>query len=105
MTLLRNDNDTGHRIICALRGTRSNRFGVGAKVTLESAAGIQVRTLTLGRGFMSSSEPIVHFGLGEDAVIRRLTVWWPSGAVQTFENLPADRRFTITEPSSPPTAS
>ena len=105
VTLLRNDNDTGHRIICALRGTRSNRFGVGAKVTLESAAGIQVRMLTLGRGFMSSSEPIVHFGLGEDAVIRRLTVWWPSGAVQTFENLPADRRFTITEPSSPPTAS
>jgi len=99
-TLLRNDSDTGHRIICALRGTRSNRFGVGAKVTLESAAGIQVRTITLGRGFMSSSEPIVHFGLGEDAVIRRLAVSWPSGAVQTFENLPADRRFTITEPSA-----
>jgi enediyne biosynthesis protein E4 len=101
VTLLRNGSDTGHRIICALRGTRSNRFGVGAKVTLESAAGIQVRTLALGRGFMSSSEPIVHFGLGEDAVVRRLTVSWPSGAVQTFENLPADRRFIITEPSSP----
>ena len=105
VTLLRNESDTGHRIVCVLRGTRSNRFGVGAKVTLESAVGIQVRTLTLGRGFMSSSEPIVHFGLGEDAVIRRLTVSWPSGAVQTFENLPADRRFTITEPSSPTTAS
>jgi hypothetical protein len=101
VTLLRNDGDTGHRITCALRGTRSNRFGVGAKVTLESAAGVQVRVLTLGRGFMSSSEPIVHFGLGEDAVIRKLTVSWPSGAVQTFENLPADRRFTITEPSAP----
>jgi hypothetical protein len=101
-TLLRNDSDTGHRIICTLRGTRSNRFGVGAKVTLESAAGIQVRTLTLGRGFMSSSEPIIHFGLGEDEVIRRLMVWWPSGAVQTFDNLPADRRFTITEPTAPP---
>jgi hypothetical protein len=104
VTLLRNDCGTGHRVICALRGTRSNRFGVGAKVTLESAAGTQVRTLTLGRGFMSSSEPIVHFGLGEDAVIRRLTVRWPSGAVQTFENLPADRRFIITEPSAPPPA-
>jgi hypothetical protein len=104
VTLLRNNSDTGHRVICALRGTRSNRFGVGAKVTLESAAGIQVRTLTLGRGFMSSSEPIVHFGLGEDAVIRRLTVSWPSGAVQMFGNLPTDRRFTITEPSAPPPA-
>src|ERR1017187_2164598 len=104
VTLLRNNGDTGHRVICALRGTRSNRFGVGAKVTLESVAGIQARSLTLGRGFMSSSEPIVHFGLGEDALIRRLTVSWPSGAVQAFENLPADRRFTITEPSAPPAA-
>ena len=104
VTLLRNGSDTGHRIICALRGTRSNRFGVGAKVTLESAAGVQVRTLTLGRGFMSSSEPIVHFGMGEDALVRRLTVEWPSGAVQTFENLPADRRFIVTEPSVPAAA-
>ena len=102
VTLLRNNSDTGHRVICALRGTRSNRFGVGAKVTLESAAGIQVRVLALGRGFMSSSEPIVHFGLGGDTVIRRLTVRWPSGAVQTFENLPVDRRFILTEPSGPP---
>jgi len=102
VTLLRNTGDTGHRVILALRGTRSNRFGIGAKVTLESAAGIQTRTLMLARGFMSSSEPIVHFGLGEDAVIRHLTVSWPSGAVQSFENLPADRRFTITEPASPP---
>ena len=99
VTLLRNDSDTGHRIICALRGIRSNRFGIGATVTVESAAGVQVRMLTLGRGFMSSSEPIAHFGLGEDAVISKLTVSWPSGAVQTFENLPADRRFVITEPS------
>ncbi len=115
VTLLRNNGDTGHRVIFALRGlstplkalslskgTLSNRSGVGAKVTLESAAGVQVRTLMLARGFMSSSEPIVHFGMGDDAVIRRLTVSWPSGAVQTFENLPADRRFTITEPSAPP---
>ena len=102
VTVLRNDSDSGHRIIVALRGTQSNRFGIGAKVTLESAAGLQARTLALARGFMSSSEPIVHFGLGEDAAIRRLTVSWPSGVVQKFENLPVDRRFTITEPSAPP---
>lgn len=103
-TLLRNDNDTGHRIICALRGSQSNRFGIGAKVTIASAAGIQVRALALARGFMSSSEPIVHFGLGDDAVVRRLTVKWPSGVEQTFENLPVDRRFTITEPATLPMA-
>ncbi len=101
VTFLRNDNDTGHRILIDLRGTVSNRFGVGATVRLESAAGVQVRQLWLARGFMSSSEPAVHFGLGQDTLIKRLTVTWPSGAEQVFSNLAVDRRFTITEPSLP----
>jgi hypothetical protein len=102
VTVLRNDNETGHRVIVDLRGTVSNRFGVGATVKIESALGVQVRQLWLARGYMSSSEPMVHFGLGADTNIRRMVVTWPSGHVQTFENLAVDRRFTITEPSGPP---
>jgi hypothetical protein len=101
VSILRNDNNTGHRIIVDLRGTVSNRYGVGATVKIESALGPQVRQLWLARGYMSSSEPMVHFGLGNDTSIKRMTVTWPSGRVQTFENLPVDRRFTVTEPSSP----
>jgi len=101
VTFLRNDNHTGHRIIVDLRGTISNRFGVGASVKLESALGVQVRQLVLSRGYMSSSEPMVHFGLGQDTAIKRMTVTWPSGHVQVFDNLGVDRRFTITEPSGP----
>ena len=100
-TLLRNNCSTGHRVTVALRGTVSNRFGVGATVRLESAAGSQVRQLVLARGYQSSSEPIVHFGLGGDALIKRLTVEWPSGLRQIFTDLAVDRRFTITEPSGP----
>jgi hypothetical protein len=99
-TVLRNDSDTGHRALFALRGTRSNRFGIGAKVRIETASGVQVRELTLARGYMSSSDPVAHFGLGEDTAIRRLTIDWPSGAQQIVENLPADRRFTVTEPAA-----
>jgi enediyne biosynthesis protein E4 len=101
VTMLRNDSDTGHRIMIALRGTRSNRFGVGSNVRIETDSGVQVRTLVIARGVLSSSEPIVHFGLGEDTRVRRLTVSWPSGHEQSFADLAADRRFTITEPSSP----
>jgi hypothetical protein len=101
VTVLRNDNDTGHRVNIDLRGTVSNRFGVGAMVRIESALGVQVRQLWLAHGYMSSSEPMVHFGLGADTIIRRMVVTWPSGHVQTFENLAVDRRFTITEPSGP----
>ncbi|MGA2018815.1 MAG: FG-GAP-like repeat-containing protein [Opitutaceae bacterium] len=101
VTLLRNDSDTGSRVIIALRGKRSNRFGVGSTVRIETDSGVQVRSLVLARGVLSSSEPIMHFGLGNDSRIRRLTVSWPSGHVQCFSDLAADRRFTITEPSAP----
>ena len=100
-TVLRNDSQTGHRVTIALRGSSSNRFGVGAFVRLETAAGPQVRQLVLARGYLSSSEPLIHFGLGEDTVIKRLTIEWPSGHTQSFTDLPVDRKFTITEPAGP----
>jgi hypothetical protein len=98
VTLLRNDCDSGHVVNVYLRGTVSNRCGVGATVRVESALGLQVRQLTLARGYMSSSEPMLHFGLGADTTIRRMVVSWPSGHVQTFENLAVDQRYTVTEP-------
>jgi len=100
VTLLRNDSETGHRVVVALRGTRSNRYGVGATVRIETDSGVQVRPLVLSRGILSSSEPIVHFGLGEDSRIRRLTVAWPGGHLQSFTDLAVDRRYTISEPAN-----
>jgi hypothetical protein len=104
LTVLRNEEDAGQRVLIELRGTRSNRFGIGATVTVETGSGIQVRQLVLARGYLSSSEPIVHFGLGNEARIKRLTVEWPSGQVQTFSDLEAGMRYTLTEPSGPPVA-
>ncbi len=101
VTVLRNNSTSGHRLVVALRGTASNRFGVGATIRLETAAGPQVRVLLPARGYASSSEPIAHFGLGEIRVIDRLTVTWPSGRIQTFTGLAADQRLTITEPDTP----
>lgn len=98
-TLLRNDCLEGHRLVISLRGTASNRFGVGAKVTIRTARGLQVRLLAPARGYLSTSEPILHFGLGEDAIVESLTVDWPSGRRQSFAQLAADRRYVITEPA------
>ena len=98
-TVCRNDGQSGHRVVVALKGTVSNRQGVGATVRIETASGPQVRQLVLARGYLSSSEPILHFGLGDDSVIERLTVEWPSGIVQTFHGVAADQRLTVTEPA------
>ncbi|HWA27408.1 MAG TPA: FG-GAP-like repeat-containing protein [Lacunisphaera sp.] len=100
-SVLRNDSQGGHRLVVALRGTTSNRFGIGATVRIETAAGVQVRPLVLARGYLSASEPIVHFGLGAETRIKSLTVAWPSGHMQRFADLAADRRLTITEPAGP----
>ena len=100
-SVMRNDSPAGHRVVVALRGASSNRFGVGAIARIETAAGVQVRQLLVGRGYLSSSEPVLHFGLGEAERIDRLTIEWPSGHRQEFTNLAGDRRYTITEPAGP----
>lgn len=98
VSICRNDSPSGHALTLSLEGTTSNRFGVGATVRIETAnAGQQVRTLTLARGYLSTSEPSLHFGLGAESVVSRVTVEWPSGARQIFENLPADCHYTVTE--------
>jgi hypothetical protein len=100
-TVMRNDSDSGHRLVVALRGTTSNRHGVGAIVRISTASGRQSRTLVLARGYLSTSEPVLHFGLGRDRVIERCTIDWPSGHSQVFTSLGVDQKITITEPSGP----
>ena len=103
VTVLRNDSQTGHSVIFELRGTQSNSYGVGAVVRLQTFTGVQVRQLVLARGYLSNSEPILHFGLGEAKQIERVTIEWPSGVTQVLEHVAAGRRYTVTEPDGKPT--
>jgi hypothetical protein len=100
LTVCRNDTAAGQSVEIALRGTTSNRFGVGAVVRIQTNAGQQVRALTLARGYLSTSEPTLHFGLGEQSTIKQLTIEWPSGRRQTFTDLAAGKRYTINEPDA-----
>ena len=101
-TVLRNDGSSGHRLVVALRSTRSNRFGVGATVRVTTASGQQVRTLVVSRGYISSSEPVLHFGLGADDKVEQLSVEWPSGYAQSFAHIAGDQHLTIIEPTAEP---
>ena len=60
-----------------------------------------MRQLYTEHGVVTSEPPIVHFGLGDDTTIKKLTIRWPLGEVQVFENLPADCLYTIAEPAFP----
>jgi len=100
-TVLRNDGVTGNRLLVDLRGAKSNRFGIGARVHVETSAGSQVRVLSAAQGYLSSSEPVLHFGLGDATQVDRLVVTWPSGVEQVLENVAANQRIVIHEAGLP----
>ena len=95
--LYRNDSQEAG-VLVQLHGKRSNRFGVGAEVTLETDQGKQVRQVFPVSGFQSCQEATVHFGVGSSSEIRRLAVRWPSGAKQVFEGLESGQMLSIEEP-------
>jgi hypothetical protein len=100
LSIYRNVGATGHSIRMRLKGTLSNRFGIGATVRLQAGGSAQVRYLTLARAWLSASEPILHFGLGVATRIDSLTIDWPCSPRQSFTNLEADRFYTISEPTN-----
>ncbi len=86
-----------HYLDVSLRGTKSNRTGVGARLVAEAGGHTQTRELYPANTFRSQMPCSVHFGLGDAEAVDRLTVYWPSGAVQEFHNLSADRHVLLHE--------
>ncbi len=99
--LLHNETpNTGHWLSVRLIAHKGNRDAYGAEVTLKTSKQQITRYCHADGSYLSSSDPRVHFGLGEETVIQQLTVHWPGGALQTFENTPIDRVLTIEEGKS-----
>ena len=98
-TLYRNESDQ-QGILVQLQGKRSNRRGVGAEIIVESDSGRQVRQLYPVAGFLACQETTTHFGLGDAHQVRRMTVRWPSGAEQVFENLLSGQLYLVDEPEA-----
>ena len=98
LRLFRNDFPAGHAAVALrLRGTRSNRDAIGARVTIETERGRVTRVVTAGSGFLSQHSKELVIGLGRDPQVRKVTVVWPSGAVQTVATLPLNQRTWIEE--------
>ncbi len=102
VSIYRNQSTSGERVVIRLRGQRSNRWGMGTVVRVDTADGAQIRQLMPTRGFLACDEPSLHFGLGTEARIKTLTVKWPSGHRQTFADLPTGQLYTIIEPAGEP---
>jgi enediyne biosynthesis protein E4 len=102
-TILRNVSPgNNHWIGIRLRGTRSNRDGIGARIKVVAGDLTQVDEVHSGRGYQSHYGMYPHFGLGHRTRIDRIEVRWIGGGTEVLENVAVDRLLTITEGSSHP---
>ena len=98
--VFRNITETrNHWLLIRLTGTKSNRMGIGTQIRITTEDG---RTLyneaTTSTGYAASSDPRVHFGLGNSRVIKEIEIRWPSGTRQLLHDVTADRILDVTEP-------
>ncbi len=95
--LFRNQGATNRRLRVKLVGTRSNRSGLGAVVTVTAGGEKQWKMLRSGSSYLSQSELVLTFGLGSHAVADSIEVRWPSGAVDRLTNVKADQVIVVEE--------
>jgi hypothetical protein len=97
-TILRNDLLPGnHWIQIQLRGTKTNRDGIGAHVKVTAGDLTQMDEVHSGRGYQSHYGMRLHFGLGRRDRVDRIEVRWIGGGVDVLEDVGVDQLLTITE--------
>jgi hypothetical protein len=96
--LLHNTTEkTGHWIGFLLRGTKSNRDGFGARVTITTGGKSLSAECRSGSGYLTANDRRVHFGLGNVDTVDSVTVRWPSGVKESWAAPAAGRYTTLVE--------
>ena len=95
--VLRNDGgNAGNWLLFRLRGTKSNRMGLGSRIKVKTGALEQIAESTTASSIYSANDPRVHFGLGR-AARADVEIRWLSGKVQSFKSVPANKIYLIDE--------
>ena len=81
-----NDGNDNNWLKITTEGVQSNWNGIGARIEIQSAMGSQMRDIRSGDGFRYMSSLNAHFGIGTDTEIESVTIYWPSGIVDTILN-------------------
>jgi len=104
--LLRNNLNNGNKWLhLNLKGTTSNAAAIGARVRVVADGKSQIREVSGGSGFMAQNSLTVEFGLGRATNASLVEIRWPSGIVQTLNNVSSNQILQVTEPApTPPTA-
>ena len=99
-SLLENQVRTpNHWIALRTVGTKSNRDGIGARITVKVGSRMLVNEVRSGSSYISNSDMRVHFGLGTAAKVDWIEIRWPSGLIERFADLGVDAIHTVNEGS------
>jgi len=96
-------NDGGNRnnwITMDLAGTKSNREGLGAKITVRAGNLVQVDEKKSGTSYLSHNDARMHFGLGQHTKVDEVIIKWPSGITQRLKDLKVNQILKVVEPRS-----
>ena len=96
--LLRNDQaESNHWLMFKMNGKKSNRDGIGARITVVTGAVEQIWEIKRTVGIYSASDPRAHFGLGSAEKANVVKVLWPGGKTQEFKGVAANQHYVIDE--------
>ena len=96
-SLLRNDApQQNHWLKVKLIGTKSNKSAIGARVLVRYGKKVQAQQLLSQSSYLSSNDPRLHFGLGDEK-IAQIEIRWPNGLQESVKNVAADQLVIIKE--------
>lgn len=96
--LYRNDSAKGNWIKIALKGIQAESHGIGSKIEVETAGKKMIREIDGGgSSHISQNSVIAHFGLDTSSRIKKITVYWTGGNIQTLTDIAVNQKITITE--------
>lgn len=96
-SLLKNTGPRQNFLSLLLTGSKSNRSAIGARVTVEAGGRRQIDEVMSGGSYYSHNDFVLFFGLGPASTVDRLEIRWPSGAIQEWKAVSANRKLLITE--------
>jgi len=96
--LRNNKGNENNWLIVDLIGTRSNRDGVGASLRLFANDKVQITQKKSTSGYLSQSDPRIHFGLAGHEKVDKLEITWPSGTKQVLEGVAVNQVLEVREP-------
>jgi hypothetical protein len=78
-------------------GTTSNAGGIGARVVVKTDDLMQTKEVRAGSSFLSTESPWLNFGMNNHKQVDKIEIHWPSGVVESYQDLDVNRMYTVTE--------